>query len=128
MLSKLLIFLFYLLLFCENRLLVLKVYFHILFYHIFYNNQTYYLFFSPCRLVKHISHFLCFLYTIDAAVTPFINAYLTIDCLYFYSCVILFIWNTSFMILFFVKTNFIITGIPFIIIFYIFFITVTYLL
>jgi len=30
--------------------------------------------------------------------------------------------------LFFVQTNFIITGIPFIIIFYIFFITVTYLL
>ena len=39
--------------------------------------------------------FLCFLYTIDAAVTPFLNAYLIIDCLYFNSYVILFIWNTS---------------------------------
>ena len=27
--------------------------------------------------------FLYFLYTIDAAVTPFLNAYLTINCLYF---------------------------------------------
>ena len=66
----------------------------------------------------NISSFYVSLYTIDVTVTPFLNAYLTIDCLYFNSCVILFIWNTSFMILFFVQTNFIITGIPFIIIFY----------
>ena len=61
------------------------------------------------RFFKHISHFLnttnvkipvmlflfihyiLFLYTIDAALTPFLNADLTIDCLYFNSCVILFI-------------------------------------